>query len=189
MILYENKVDQMPNNQTHGSDSTAQREVEEIVLSKLHEELNKHLAVPFEIEKEHPADKHGYVSIPFGKEATETTLFQVDFFNHEQKVYGEIYAGIDDLKAGQKRKVITDVAKLLTIEKLLGYDIQKFLVFVDENIKNKFMSESSKSWAATMVKVFGVIPITIKLEKEVLDELRTAKTLQGISFVKARENE
>lgn len=170
----------MPN-QTHGSDSTAQRKIEKKVLLKLEAEIEKIIDCPFILE--HSAKKNGYISIGNTQEAT---LFQVDFFNHEQKVYGEIYAGIDDLKAGQKRKVITDVAKLLTIEKLLRYPIHKFLVFVDESIKNKFMSDSNKSWAATMVKVFGVIPIVISLENESIEYLRQAKKLQGISFTKAK---
>ena len=74
------------------------------------------------------------------------TKFQVDFFNKQQMIYGEIYAGIDFLKPGQTRKVAMDILKLLTIEKLTTTTYSKFKTYLQElNVYyNTIFNESSK---------------------------------------------
>ena len=103
------------------------------------------------------------------------TKFQVDFFNKQQMIYGEIYAGIDFLKPGQTRKVAMDILKLLTIEKLMSMPIQKHIAFIDPAIERKF---KSSTWYSMCLKVFDVQVMTITLTADEISAIRISKKNQ-----------
>jgi hypothetical protein len=137
------------------SDSTVQREIESFVRSELARVLQLELeSKMFQL--------HG-------------SSFQVDFYNKEKFIYGEIYCGINELKPGQTRKVLSDVLKLLTIEKMLGQKIEKIFVFVDEALRQEF---NSKSWGSKAFQIFDVKTITIQLSKEQKEIINCAKKMQ-----------
>lgn len=138
----------------HLSDSSVQGKIEIKIVKKL--------------EKD-----HGCI---FSK-IRENSRFEFDFFNDEKKIIGEIYAGIDKLNPAQKKKVITDCFKLVCAEKKFGGEWNKYIVFVDEKIKNAFIGDS---WISEAIKLFEIKLITVDLLPKELDELRLAKKRQQI---------
>jgi hypothetical protein len=105
-------------------------------------------------------------------------VFEFDFFNKEERIIGEIYAGIDKLKAGQKRKVGNDCFKLISAEKTFGGNWNKYIVFVDDNIK-KIFDERSRSWLSKSIDKWGIKLELVNLTEEKFSEIKKAKDKQG----------
>ena len=63
--------------------------------------------------------------------------FEFDLFNEDKKLICEVYAGIDNLNPGSRKKIIADCLKMIYAESILGIRCQKILVFIDENIKKQ----------------------------------------------------
>ncbi|WP_418262227.1 hypothetical protein [Flavobacterium faecale] len=142
----------------HPSDSAKQREIELFIVNEIAKKEN----LIFE-EK---------------KTIIEEVAFEFDFYHKEKKIIGEIYAGIEKISAGSRKKVITDCFKLVYAEKLLGYPCKKRLVFIDENIKKVF---TGKSWVANAIKEFGIIIDVIPISQEIMNELIEIKKIQQCS--------
>ena len=109
--------------------------------------------------------------------------YEFDFYNEQRKIIGEVYAGIDNLSPGAKRKVITDCFKLVTAEKKLGVKCDKRIVFIDEKIKKHF---EGKSWIANAIKQFEIKLFLEKIEEADLIALRTARAGQQNGNIKKR---
>lgn len=136
----------------HISDSLVQRDIEKIIVEKL-------------------AISH---NCTFSRKR-DGSKFEFDFFNEEKKIIGEIYAGIDKISPGSKKKVITDCFKLVAAEKKFGGEWNKYIVFVDEKIKKSFEGES---WIKESIKLFGIELETEPLSNEDENKLREAKKRQ-----------
>jgi len=141
--------------ETKVGDSNVQRQIEKIVF----DHITIQLGMQFE---------SGVLNV-------NDSGFQVDFFNKEEKIYGEIYAGIDSLKPGQIRKVGMDILKLLTIEKMIGEQIKKYVAFVDPTIERKF---KSSSWYSKSLDIFEIEIITITLTQDQITLIRDTKKNQ-----------
>lgn len=131
----------------HNSDSIVQRNIED----KIQPLLEKYLKIIL--------DKGKYVAA----RNSNPTAFQVDYFNEEAGIFCEVYARIGKLKAGNKRKILSDMLKLLTIEKLLNKNIRKCIVLTDESILKEFQTGS---WASKSMKIFDFELIFVELEVE-----------------------
>ncbi len=67
--------------------------------------------------------------IKSGKPETGDTKFQVDFFIQNELI-GEVYACKSKLLPGQRKKIYSDILKMLTIEKIWGIPVPKVYVMV-----------------------------------------------------------
>ncbi|MFP5041672.1 hypothetical protein [Parasediminibacterium sp. JCM 36343] len=139
----------------HNSDSTEQTVIESIVRTQLTEKLG--------------------IEFITGIIELEGISFQVDFYDETKFVYGEIFARVGELKSGQKRKICMDILKLLTIEKLLGKPIKKYIVFTDKKIEEKF---KSKTWYSKSILCFDLQIICINLTQEQQDLLKEVRKRQ-----------
>lgn len=142
----------------NGADSRCQREIEKIIVDKIALEENKE----------------------FTKKATiESVNFEFDFYYGKGKkiIIGEIYAGIDKINAGSRKKVITDCFKMVYAEKLLGYPCEKRLIFIDEKIKKVFIGDS---WIAKAINAYKIDVKVIEISIEEMNKLRVTKKLQQL---------
>jgi hypothetical protein len=101
--------------EVHKSDSLTQRTVESEIFKKL---------------KELPSilQKIGTEQLKSDEFTIGNVKFQVDFYNETSKIFGEVYASNFPLKSGHSRKIRTDILKMITIEKLKGVEVEKYLV-------------------------------------------------------------
>lgn len=141
----------------HPSNSKVQREIEEMIVQSISKKENCTFIKKVKIKD---------------------VKFEFDFYNEEKKIIGEVYAGIDNLSAGSKRKVITDCFKLIYAEKLLGYQCNKQLVFIDEKIKGKF---EGKSWVSNAIKEYGIQIHLESVNTLEMVQLKNARILQQTS--------
>ncbi len=141
---------------THPSDSGKQREIEQIIVNEIAQKDN----LKFEIKKS--------INI-------KDVIFEFDFYNEEKKIIGEIYAGINNISSGSRKKVLTDCFKMVYAEKLINSPCIKKLIFVDEKIKKVF---TGKSWAATAIREYGILIDVIEIPEASMKELKAAKELQ-----------
>ena len=147
---------------SHNSDSSIQKEIELKVIDNL--------CYIFKI----PRQKVGE-----GELKVDETKFQVDFYVESMNMYGEIYAGLVEMKSGQKRKILADMLKLITIEKILRRPIEMYIVFIDKKIHEKF---SESSWGARVAKEFAIKLLVVELDDESIKKLKEAKKRQGQQF-------
>jgi hypothetical protein len=147
------------------SDSKTQRDIEEKVVNKIALREN----------------------CTFSKATTINNIkYEFDFYNEERKIIGEVYAGIDKLSSGAKRKVITDCFKLVAAEINLGVKCDKRIVFIDEKIKKYF---EGKSWIANAIKQFEIKLYIENIEEVDMLALRKAKaSQQNGNIYKKKEN-
>ncbi len=147
----------------HKSDSSEQKEVEKNVIDWLRINIDQ--------------------SIISKKFELDGVNFQMDACTEDGTILCEIYAGIDEIKAGQKRKIITDLFKLLLIEKLLDQKYgqsprEKYLVFVDKKVKAAFEGLKLETWAKKGVETFGIKILVAEISKEDRQILEKAKKRQ-----------
>jgi hypothetical protein len=147
----------MVNKKQIGADSSTQREIEKLIIEKITTEEN-------------------FIS----QKATiiKDVKFEFDFYNNEKKIIGEIYAGIDKISPGQRKKIITDCFKMVYAERLLDCDCVKMLIFIDENIEKAF---KGSSWASKAIEEYKIKTRVIKISEGDMKILRTTKELQQCS--------
>ena len=109
-----------------------------------------------------------------GSPEANGTKFQVDFFI-PNKLLGEVYTCKSKLLPGQRKKIYSDILKMLTIEKIWGTPVQKVIVmvisrneFTDQNIPiEKLISKDQvefktlnnlgvNSWIQRTIELFGI---------------------------------
>ena len=119
------------------------------------------------IEQNFDASTENYGSnLVFENEDKVNINFQVDFYNKEKTIFGEIYVCKFPLKSGHLRKIKGDILKLLTIEKILGEPIQKYMVLTIESAltekQGKIQTEENlkkfgnDSWFSETIKIFNI---------------------------------
>lgn len=139
------------------SDSSVQREVEEYVLH------NKGLK-PLE-------------------ESLKIDGVEFLFDGYSENAVAEVYAGLDKLLAGQKRKIAQDILKMVLYEKLSGKKgLLKSIILVDHKIE-QILNEGN-SWLSKAIEVYNIKIEVVKLPPEMYRELVKAKNRQGRKFRK-----
>lgn len=148
----------------HQSDSKVQRELETLLVQA----AGKHTSTTLE---------------PKVLELDGATVnldgYAVDESN-ERIVLAEAYARTEKLKPGNKRKVLTDVLKLLYVRDALaemhpGWRVRLYLVLSSELVAAEFRG---KSWAAKALQRFGVVVLVHEFSEEELKRLATAVAAQ-----------
>lgn len=99
------------------SNSEFQLKIEELIIDKIREHGNLSITSEDLMSGAH--------NIEF--KDTETS-FQVDFYDIESKIIGEIYTCGTKLLSGHKRKIAMDALKLITIERMLSKDFKKYII-------------------------------------------------------------
>lgn len=144
----------MVNEKQIGADSSTQREIEKLIIEKITTEEN------FTSQK---------------ATIIKDVKFEFDFYNNEKKIIGEIYAGIDKISPGQRKKIITDCFKMVFAEELLGYKCRKRLIFICKKIEKAFKGDS---WAAKAIKEYEIEIKVFKISEVNMKILRMTKELQ-----------
>lgn len=147
----------------HPSDSRVQLEIEKKVVVILSERdkieyNNGEISIELDIETKVVKiihNKGNVINFKNGKPTKETVKFNFDFhfFSDDLNIIGEIYAGINKISPGQRKKIITDCFKMVFAEELLGYKCDKRLIFIDEKIEKAFKGDS---WAAKAIEKFNI---------------------------------
>ncbi len=167
----------------HQSDSAMQRGMEKIIIDAL--KINKLTEIE-QIEESdlsfvkinNPEFKYIINGCKLEK-TTGKSSYQLDIFDEEQGVIGEIFTSLSN-KPGQQRKIKTDILKLITIEKAFinsgEKNLKKILIFTinhDELNKhgitqtNKFISlealkksnykdKISGTWLYQTIELFNI---------------------------------
>jgi hypothetical protein len=142
---------------THNSDSSFQKEIETIVLKKLSEKYNCDLKTE---------------SIILDKKIKVV----LDAYTEDKKLLIEVYAGIEAVKAGQLKKVLTDAYKLVFVEKILDLkNCTKVLCFVDKQVYDYF---NSNNWYSLSFKELGIKTELVEISNEDYLKLKEVKKLQ-----------
>ncbi len=118
----------------HDSSSLEQQNIEKHIFQIVSEELDVKL-------ENNPIIKCGDATI------------RPDFYSEENNIIGEIYSHIGSLKPPQKNKMLTDILKMLLMEKVTKRSFRKIIAICDDVV---LKSITGKSWAATCFKSFDV---------------------------------
>jgi hypothetical protein len=142
-----------------------------------------------------------YVEIEKGNPITDGLKFQVDFFI-QHKLLGEVYTCKSKLLPGQRKKIHSDILKMLTIERIWDKEgkqsVKKIIVMVlsEKEFKNKnipseaFISETNQlehfkiinnlgnsTWIQKTIEIFN-IEIVYFLVQELSTDLEEAQARQ-----------
>ncbi|MDD4181353.1 MAG: hypothetical protein PHE87_06975 [Victivallaceae bacterium] len=147
----------------HDSDSTVQRDVEAIII----EELEKSFDKVFKAKEENRI-KIGNFS------------FEVDAVDTEGGLY-EIYAHVGKQKPAQRKKIASDLLKLLLIEKKTVKREKYFVIVNDNDIKNE-LGENSQSWLALAIREFGFNLLAVDLSPDKIKDLKECQKRQDCSL-------
>lgn len=171
----------------HPSNSRVQLEIEKEVVAILSERdkieyKNGEISVELDNKKEvvKIITKKGNIDFKNEGVPEEKINFNFDFhfFSEDLNIIGEIYAGIEKISAGSRKKVITDCFKMVFAEELLGYECDKRLIFIDEDVKKTFIGDS---WAAKAIEKYKIKAEVVKISEEDLKKLIMTKKLQQTS--------
>lgn len=94
---------------------------------------------------------------------------QIDGLNEKRRVACEAFARLGELKAGQKRKLGSDILKLLMLERVKGGEWRKILVVAGEETAAWL---SGSSWQARAVREFSIEVFRVPLERALATALR-----------------
>jgi hypothetical protein len=109
-------------------------------------------------------------------EKADKLPFTPDFFNANKKIIAEIYAGIDNINYGSRKKILADCLRLLYAEKVFGGKWTKIIALVDDKIKDAF---SEKHWEHSIISEFGIKLEVFEIPQSVKGSLREIKKRQS----------
>ena len=141
----------------HKSSAIEQMGAEEYVFSVIQSELSVAL------------EKNPKINV-VGK-----TYIQPDFYSEENRIVGEIFAHIGDLKVGQKHKIAHDILKMLLLEKATGKVFRKMFVICDEKVYNALQGYSALAESFTQ---FSVELKCVELDEETRQSILLAQKRQ-----------
>jgi hypothetical protein len=144
----------------HPSDSLTQLNIEKIAIDWLNVQLTSNLIMKTRIE--------------MNDSGVDVELDGYDPIKH---IICEVYCGIDEIKAGQVKKVNSDAFKMILFEKVKYKDeyCRKILLFIDEAVRCNFQSNS---WYSFAFSEFGIETMVAKIPEEKLNILRATKKMQ-----------
>lgn len=140
---------------SHPSDSDVQRRAESELVSALAATLNLELV-------------NSRLSL-------DDCSVQIDGLNEGKRVACEAFARLGALKPGQKRKLGSDILKLLMLERVKGGEWRKILVVAGEETAAWL---SGGSWQARAVREFSVEVFRVPLERALATELLNRQVAQ-----------
>lgn len=141
----------------HPSDSTEQRQAESPILSWLNAEL-------------------GVAMSPYVHKTEAGKRISVDGYDPAARVACEIFARVGELKPGQKRKVASDILKLMWFERQLGEPLQRKIICFASEEAAKVLDNTS--WLAAAAVEFGVTFRVAHLDPAVIARLLLAQQQQ-----------
>ena len=144
---------------SHPSSSRAQQRAEAELVASVGDSIGVTLA---------PA------SLRIGSDAT----IQVDGYSEASRVMCEAYARIGHLKAGHKRKLTTDLFKLVLAERLLGGEWRKIVAVSG---KDSHIWLTGSSWQALAVREFGIEVRRLELTDETEAAILAAQSDQRMT--------
>lgn len=139
----------------HLSDSSAERQVESLMLAALSAELNLEL-------------KPARLSLPGG------AYCDVDGVSPDEMVLVEAFARQGKLLGGQRGKIARDALKLITLARHRP-GAQTIIAVADEAVVKEL---SAASWLAEAFKTFGVNVMLVELDPDSRDEVAAAQVRQ-----------
>ncbi len=116
----------------------------------------------------------------------EGLSFQPDFFNKEKMIIGEIYSGIDKLNSAQKNKIMADCFKLISIEKSLGGDWNKYIVVIDNKIEESLKGDGWRKKAMEEAKITLLLEKISEEDRKKLEETKKRQQ-QGMKISKVNK--
>jgi hypothetical protein len=152
----------------HPSDSTEQKEAERVLVDLLSREVGMKLSEQVL--------------------QLEDCQVKLDAMGQDgdRIVIGEAFARLSKLKAGQKRKILTDAFKLAFVTEHLRKNhagqnpkVEAYLVFASENVSATLKGEA---WASGAIKAFGLEIRHYSLPAELEQKVTTAEQRQGSRF-------
>jgi hypothetical protein len=108
--------------------------------------------------------------------------FEFDGISESGDEIVEVYAGIDTLKPGQRKKIANDILKMVLYEKLIGKSIKKTIVVVDAKIEDSLSYEKHSSWLNRAIEIYGIQVKNANLSDQEREELIATKERQGKKF-------
>lgn len=100
---------------------------------------------------------------------------EIDGFNALHRVACEAYAHVGSLKAGQSRKLATDVLKLAMVDKHLGHGCRKIIVVAGAEAQAWL---TGTCWQAGAIREFGIEVMRVELPANVHAKVLATQALQ-----------
>ena len=111
--------------------------------------------------------------------------FQIDGFylGKDRVVAAEAFSRTEKIKDGQRKKILSDMTKLVELQNQLGRTVDKYLVFADARSANAVTS----GWRADYAKRHDIRVYVAKPSKEIVEKLNIARVrqAQGVTDGKA----
>ena len=97
------------------------------------------------------------------------------FINDGKPILIEIWAHQGEAKGGQRHKLMTDAAKMLYCEKLLGKACRKIIAVSDDSAVAHLRG---RSWQAQFLESFGIEILILPIPEDVRDSVMKAQGRQ-----------
>jgi hypothetical protein len=147
------------------SDTLTQREAEKIILNRINAKRGWKL-----------------FSEPPVKLATGVVC-QIDGIDRDNKIMCEISARIGNSSASRDKKMVSDSAKMLCAENVLGNGKwKKVLVFIDDDFAKNFIKSKSPKWQAHAIEEMGIIIDVVTIDESLRKKILKSQKLQGLKF-------
>jgi hypothetical protein len=145
---------------SHPSSSNVQQDAEKELIQAISNEMKVNLVKDYPLQVE--------------------TSVEVDGYCVEPPIMCEAWANLGPTKGAQDSKVMMDALKMMFIEKRLGKQFKKILVFAGEDARKPFYD--SDRWQAKCLQMFDIKCEVGKLRTEILERLREAQNRQSNFF-------
>lgn len=139
----------------HQSDSSEQRDVEEVIRAKVAAHLGTEL-------------KPATLALDQGAEV------QVDGASADRSVFVEIFARQGTLKGGQRHKIATDALKLITLGR--SYPQARLVIAFADDDAAAFATQGT--WMAEALSAWKVQVLVVELDDDVREGIRAAQVRQ-----------
>lgn len=141
------------------SDSSVQREIENILFCRIQSELNVKL------------EQNPIITL------NSDVNIQPDFFSADAKIIGEIHSHIGKLKPSQLHKVKADILKMLLLEKVLKKKYTKYIVVCSDE---EYKQLNGNSFIGEAIRQFDINVKNYKLSENDETRLKTAMCNQNL---------
>lgn len=149
--------------QRHPSDSSAQGNAEKAMIDI----LNQRLGTALERKR---------LALPDG------VVVDLDGYDKDKFTLCEVFAHLGEMKAGQRRKVASDILKLIFTASALGGSWRKVLCLARSDAKGSVARAlGGRPWLVAAIGHFGIEVEEVELPKDVASEVQGAQARQVMS--------
>lgn len=141
------------------SDSSVQREIENILFCRIQSELNVKL------------EQNPIITL------NSDVRLQPDFFSAEAQIIGEIHSHSGRLKPAQLHKIEADILKMILLEKVLKKNFTKYIVICSDE---EYEQLNGKSFVAEAIRQFEINVKNYKLSEADNTKLEAAMYAQNL---------